>query len=185
MVKAPHRPNRPRRGQIVISDLIVSLGLFVVLVVVAYQAWNQQISDVGDWRAQANAQEALRRGLDALTRTPGHPSNWAAAGLSPSSGSVVSMGAAQSDGVLEPYKLGRLAQYLGGYGAAANDTRAKMGLGAYQADGGVRLLNGSSILSFGNAPGGRAYVAATGQRMAMYDGQPVLVRLRIWRNDSS
>ncbi len=171
------------RGQIVVTDLIVSIAIFVILIVIAYQAWNQQIDNLGTWRSQANAQDALERGLDSLTRSGGTPSNWAALGLDPTRNETISVGCAQSYGELDPFRLERVASFLNRSNETANDTRTKMGLGPYMMDASVRYLNGTQIMHLGNATGAGGMVSASGQRMAMYRGVPVLVRMSLWRYD--
>ncbi len=176
------RPAR-RRGQIVISDLIISMAVFLMLLVIAYEAWNRQVERLGEWRDSANAQDALRRGLDALTRSPGHPYDWAVLNQTPNESGILALGAASSPGRLDALKTGAIAQWLSS-ASQYNATRSKMGVLPYRAQASVRELNGTQIYSMGEAPGAGASVMASGQRLAVYEGRAVLVRLSLWRNET-
>lgn len=167
-------------GQIVISDLIISLAIFLMILVIAYQAWNQQIERISEWRTQARAADALRRSLDSITNSPGHPSNWHALNKAANESDILSIGAAANYGVIDPLKLQKMAEWLNSQ--YYNATLLKMGLGTYQLSASVNEMNGTVIYSMGQAPSGEAIILSSGQRLAVYQGRAVLVRVVLWRS---
>jgi hypothetical protein len=175
--------SRQLRGQIVISDLIISMAVFLMLLVIAYEAWNRQVERLGEWRDSANAQDALRRGLDSLTSAAGHPYNWAVLNQTPNESGILALGAASSPGRLDELKMGTLAQWLNS-SAYYNSTRSKMGIMPYRAQASVRELDGTLLYGMGEAPGENAAVLASGQRLAVFESRTVLVRLSLWRNET-
>ncbi|MCL6089362.1 MAG: hypothetical protein M1530_04350 [Candidatus Marsarchaeota archaeon] len=174
---------RRLRGQVVISDLIISMAVFLMLLVITYEAWNRQVERLGEWREQAGAQDALRRGLDALTRSPGHPYSWAVMNQTPNESGILALGAASSPGRVDALRMGMLAQWLNS-SDYYNATRSKMGVSPYRAQASVRELDGSQLYSMGEAPGDGAIMLASGQRVALYENRTVLVRLSLWRNET-
>lgn len=170
------------RGQILISDLIISMAVFLLLIAIAYEAYNRQTDRLGEWHARVSADDAMQRGLAAITDAQGNPTNWAAAGYDPSQAAVLSLGAAEGRGRIDAFKLGRLAAFFND-SAYYNATRLKMGLGYFDADVRVSGLDGTNISAMGSPPTSSSVVLSAGTRLAAYGNRTVLVRLRVWKNE--
>ncbi len=172
--------NGARKGQSVTVDFIISISIFMLLLAIAYSAWNRQVQNIGDTLLQGRAEEAAARGLEALTSSPGYPSNWAALNLTPNDTALLGIGAADAPGVIDPYKLTRLTALFNDSTYSSNTT-LKMGLSPFAADARVAYLNGTNISVMGTAPNSSSVVLASGQRLASWNNNTVLVRVRVWQ----
>lgn len=170
------------RGQILISDLIISMAVFLLLIAIAYEAYNRQTDRLGEWHTQVLADDAVQRGLAAIVDAQGNPTNWAAAGYNPLQASILALGAAEGRGRIDAVKLGRLAVFFNDP-SYYNATRLKMGLGYFDADVRVSGMDGANITVMGSPPGSGSAVLSAGTRLAAYGNQTVLVRLRVWKNE--
>ncbi|MDE1798240.1 MAG: hypothetical protein KGH63_02445 [Candidatus Micrarchaeota archaeon] len=168
-----------RRGQSITVDFIVSISIFMLLLAVAYSVWNTNVQRMGDQLLQGRAEDAARRGLASIIESPGYPTNWAALNITPDNSTLLGMGAASSYGVIDPYKLGRMAAIFNTT-AQYNYTLLKMGLAPFQADVRVYYLNGTNISVMGAPPNASGVVQASGARLAQWMGNPVMVRVRVW-----
>ncbi len=171
------------RGQILISDLIISMAVFLLLVAIAYEAYNRQTDRLGEWHTRILADDAMQRGLSAIIDAQGNPSNWAAAGYTPLQASVLSLGSGEGGGRIDSFKLGQLAAYFNSP-TYYNATRLKMGLGYFDADVRVSEMNGTNISVMGAPPNSTSVVVSAGTRLAVLDNRTVLVRLRVWKNET-
>lgn len=178
------RPGDSRfaRGQILISDLIISMAVFLLLIAIAYEAYNRQIGRLGEWHTGVSADDAMQRGLAAIVDAQGNPTNWAVAGSNPLQSSIRSLGAAEGRGRIDAVKLGQLAVFFND-SDYYNATRLKMGLGYFDADVRVSGLDGTNISVMGSPPTSSSIVLSAGTRLAVYGNRTVLVRLRVWKNE--
>jgi len=173
-----------KKAQIVMSDLIVSMGIFLLLLIVAYSAWERQADQLAQWNEQTQAQQAIERGMMALTQSPGRPTNWALLGVTPQDEDIISVGLAQRPGVLDPMRVNMLAEFLDGTDLEYTSTQKKMGLAPYQVEVHVADTNGQTIVSAGKSPTSGT-VSGTARSVAWYNQSMVQVRLTIWRNDTT
>mgnify|MGYP001620080293 CR=1 FL=1 len=171
------------RGQILISDLIISMAIFLLLIAIAYETYNRQTDRLGEWHTQVSANDAMQRGLSALIYAQGNPTNWAVAGYNPLQASVLAMGSGEGGGRIDSVKLGRLASFFND-SAYYNATRLKMGLGYFDADVRVSEMNGTNISVMGSPPTSSSIVLSAGTRLAVMDNRTVQVRLRVWKNQT-
>ena len=179
------RPGDSRfaRGQILISDLIISMAVFLLLIAIAYEAYNRQIDRLGEWHTQVLADDAMQRGLAAIVDAQGNPTNWAAAGYTPLQDSVLALGSGEGRGRIDDFKLGQLAAFFNDP-SYYDATRLKMGLGYFDADVRVSEMNGASISVMGSPPAQSSIVLSAGTRLAMYENRTVQVSLRVWKNET-
>ena len=174
-----------KKAQIVMSDLIISLGIFLLLMAVAYSAWSRTADQLSQWDEDTKAQIALDQGMIALTQAPGHPSDWALLNVGADSGTIQSLGLVQRPGVLDPVRVDRLAVFLNGDEVSYNNTVKKLGLSPYQVDIRISTPEDQLIVAMGHAPT-EGVVSGTARAMAIYPNQTMVqVRLRLWRNDMS
>ncbi len=159
------------------------MAVFLLLIAIAYEAYNRQTGRLGEWHTQVLADDAMQRGLAAIADAQGNPTNWAVAGNNPSQSSILSLGAAEGVGRIDAYKLGRLAVFFND-ASYYNATRLKMGLGYFDADVRVSGLDGTNISVMGSPPGSSSVVLSAGTRLATYGNQTVLVRLRVWKDET-
>lgn len=180
-ISRAHRPSA-RRGQSITIDFIISISLFLLLLIIVYASWVRQVDRLGDELLARQAQEAAARGLSAIVDSPGFPSDWAVLNLAPDDPALLGLGAAESPGRIDDFKLARLS-VLYNNSDYANLTRQKMGLGAFFADVAIRLASNSSNVSvLGSAPNSTSIVLASGTRVATYKNSTALVRVRVWRS---
>ena len=171
------------RGQILISDLIISLSIFLLLIAIAYEAYNRQTDRLAEWHTQILADEAVQRGLASIVDAQGNPTNWAVSGLNPGQSQLMAMGAGDGAGSIDQIKLTQMAVFFNS-STYDDGTLEKMGLGYFQGDVNVSELAGADIISMGLPPISSSIVLSSGTRVASYNGRAVLVRLRVWRNES-
>ncbi len=171
------------RGQILISDLIISMAVFLLLVAIAYEAYNRQTDRLSEWHVQTLADDAMQRGLSAVIDAQGNPTNWAAAGMTPLQDSLLALGSGDGIGSIDSFKLTTLASYFNSP-TYYNATRLKMGLGYFDADVRVSEMDGTNISVMGSPPNSTSVVLAAGTRLAILDNRTVQVRLRVWKNQT-
>lgn len=179
----PHSSGSGKSGQVQISDLVVSLAVFMMLLIIVYITWYRQVDISSGQLLDFRSSQAAERALISIINSPGFPSNWASQGLLPTSPSLLGIGAAESYGNIDPTKLAIMGQYFNSsdYG---NSTRLKMGISPFEGDVKITYLNGTNISIMGAGPASSDIVLSSRQRVAAYQGKPVLVRVRIWQNES-
>jgi type II secretory pathway pseudopilin PulG len=173
--------NNTKKGQSIIADLMVSLAIFMILMVIIYFSWSTNVSKINDTYQVYRGENSAQRALDAITKSPGFPSNWAVNSLTPDQSELKGLGCAQGYNRLDSQKLSNLNTLLTSH---YNDSRQKLGIGIYDADIKVSYLDSSTIYTMGTSPSSStSTVLATKSEIATLDGQPVLVRVRVWKND--
>ncbi len=175
-------PKKTKIAQVMISDFIVSLSVFMLVLMLFYVTWTRNVDAMGEELLRERALQAAQKGMDALTLSPGFPSNWAVMGLaSPGDAALGGIGTAQSPGNLDEVKMAQLAAWLGNPNNH-NATLKKMGIGPYDADVGLSLTDGGTqIYYMGYGPQSDAQVLASAQRLVVYANKSATVRIRVWR----
>jgi hypothetical protein len=171
-----------KKGQTIIADLMVSLAIFILLLVIVYMSWMNNVSQINQDYTGFKGEIAAQKAIDSITKSPGFPSNWAAQGLSPSSSSLKGLGCAQGYNRLDALKLSKLNTSFS-TSSDYNASRLKIGVGAYDIDINISYLNTTGIYSLNSLPDSNITVLATKSEFASLDGEPVLVRVRIWQRD--
>ena len=159
------------------------MAVFLLLIAIAYEAYNRQTDRLGEWHTQVLADDAMQRGLAALVDAQGNPTNWAVAGYNPLQPSILSLGSGEGRGRIDSVKLGQLATFFNDptyYDA----TRLKMGLGYFDADVRVSEMDGTNVTVMGSPPTSSSIVLSAGTRLAVLDNRTVQVRLRVWKNET-
>lgn len=159
------------------------MAIFLLLIAIAYEAYNRQTDRLGEWHTQVSANDAMQRGLAAIIDAQGNPTNWAVAGYNPLQTSVLALGSGEGRGRIDSVKLGRLAGFFND-SEYYNATRLKMGLGYFDADVRVSEMNGTNISVMGSPPASTSIVLSAGTRLAVLDNRTVQVRLRVWKNET-
>ena len=170
---------RNKKGQTTLLDLVISISIFMAMLAVLYGAWFVKIENSSQELIEFRASLSAQKAMDALTASPGFPSNWAAQNLSPNSASLKGIGIADSKGSIDDCKLRVLEQYYNS-SDAQNNSKIKMGIAPFNADIRIYYPNSTNISVMGSPPANTDSVAASMQKSAVYKNQTVLVRVRLW-----
>lgn len=65
-----------RRGQIFTTDFVISLIVFMSVITLSFQVWNQSLQGKRAYSRKNTMQRKAYHTADLLTRTPGYPSDW-------------------------------------------------------------------------------------------------------------
>jgi len=160
-------------------DLVISITIFMSILAILYGGWYVKIDNSSQDLAEFRAQVAARKAINALTNSPGFPSNWAAMDLSPNSDALKGIGLADSKGQIDEVKLTALAYYYN-YSPTYGNSKLKMGLSPYDADIRIYYSNGANVTNLGVPPTSANTVLASLQKSAIYRNETVFVRVRLW-----
>jgi hypothetical protein len=165
-------PLGSRKGQLSTLDLVVAIMLFAGVTMMFVWAWGETQRFIWD----SNALEGYRyKALDAadiLLHTRGTPGDWEALGNA-TSPKVSSIGLVSEMGVLDRAKLDALKA------SSYDDARAIMGLGKEGYS--IRVLDSQGRIRYAIGPDRDAISAV--ERLAVLDGQPVIFRLSLFREE--
>jgi hypothetical protein len=166
------------RGQILTTDFIVSIALFLAALLIFYLVWTNLSYSYWESMADKDMQVALLAASDSLLLTPGAPVGWEFG----SQFSATSYGFATSPNMVSSAKIGALNLAMNSdYYSAKNI----MGVGRFDVFITIERANDSvTIYSFGNftKQGAVQVSSATSERLAVLDGvELVRVKVDIWR----
>ena len=168
-----------KKAQMSTLDFVFSIAIFTVLLVILYSSWFSKVQSTSSQLETFKASVACDKALKSLTEYSGFPSSWGALNLSPNSNSLKGIGIADSHLVIDKQKLEVLEYYFNRSETYKNSTE-KMGIAPYDADIRIYYQNGTNVSIMGDAPTSKDSVLYTSQRLATYEDNAVLVRVRIW-----
>ncbi|MFH1095257.1 MAG: hypothetical protein V1728_03495 [Candidatus Micrarchaeota archaeon] len=171
---------KTRTAQVMISDFVISLSIFLLVLILFYATWTRNVDAMGEELAHQRALQAANKGMDALVLSPGFPSDWAVSGLSPGDAALTGIGTAERTGNLDMAKVAQLAAWLGTPNLH-NITLKKMGIAPYDADVRLSQLDGTSLYAMGYSPPSDSQVLASAQRLVTYANNSTMVSIRVWR----
>lgn len=176
--------NRPdtKKGQTIIADLMISLAIFVLLLIIVYFSWISNVGELNEDYQRFKGEMAAQKALDSITKSPGFPSNWAVEEISFDSSDLKGVGCAQGYNRLDALKLSRLNISFSS-GSDYNASKLKMGVGIYDYDVKISNLDTTEIYNMNSLPSTNITVLATKSKIASLDGEPVIVRVRVWKRD--
>lgn len=166
---------RLRKGQIVSFDLIVSIGVFLIAVLLLIALWVFVVDRIRAYDEELNMLDAALHASNQLLLTGGDPAGWHLLGL----GEVSAIGIADGKNEINSGKLGR---FVALNGTNYTDVKEMLGAGYYELYVGVSYLNGTKVCEFGsmmqeNETEEANYVV---ERMALLNDSVVSVRLEVW-----
>jgi hypothetical protein len=164
------------RGQILSTDLVISLSLFLGAIMVFFISWSMLSYSYWESKADMDMQSAMLSISDALVLSPGSPADWEFGTVDGAS----SFGLANGKNELSRLKIASLQSFF-----ANNYTLAKVGMGSGTFDiyVAVNRQDGTVLYSFGRIADftDRQVVSASSERLAILDGELVDVKVSLWR----
>ncbi|MCX8195242.1 MAG: hypothetical protein N3G22_04020 [Candidatus Micrarchaeota archaeon] len=170
-------------GQLSSAELIVSISFFVVALMVFFIMWNWLTTTYYEEAADKEMQFAAAAFSDVLIYSAGVPEGWDCTLCTPESmpfpRNAPSFGLAQSPNVLQRNKISQLRTL---YYSNTQLVTERMGVGKYSFSVQVQSTNGSQLYQFGEFFAQNETVSsATVQRLAIMDGELVIVKVSLWR----
>lgn len=164
------------KGQILSTDLVVSLSLFLAALLVFTLAWRSMSQ--GYWEAQSDMdmQSAALSISDALALSQGYPQGWEFS----QQGNATSFGLASSKNALSHAKIKALqSSFASDYYSA----KGTLGAGRFEPYITVGYASGATLYSFGQAPSSQnmSVSSAIAERLCLLDGKLALLRVQLWR----
>jgi hypothetical protein len=164
------------RGQILSTDLVVSLSLFLGAIMIFFITWSMLSYSYWENKADTDMQSAMLAISDTLVLSPGSPTDWEFGPVD----SAASFGLASSKNELSALKIASLQSFF-----ANNYTQAKvnMGSGTFDIYVTINRQDGTVLYSFGRTANftNRQVVAASSDRLAILDDELVDVKVSLWR----
>ncbi len=168
--------NCKSKGQILSTEIILALSLFMGSIVVFILAWGYMSSSYFSEQADRQMQVALVGISDAAVLTPGDPADWDIAAKENAS----SFGVASSRNVLSAQKLSTLQSLNTSY---YDRVRERMGAGRFELYLEVRDTDGNSLYRFGKQAdlSDNSTAALSVDRLALLNGSLATLRAQLWR----
>jgi len=173
MTLAPH----PRlRAQMLSTDLIISLSLFLAAMLIFLYTWSTISYSYWEQRSELDMQSALLSIADAQALSPGIPSDWEFS----SGQNATSFGLAISKNVLADGKVRQLQSL---FRSDYPLMKERVGAGRFDIFISIADSSGDTLYSFGRLADftDRQISSASAQRLCMLDGQPVMLKVMLWR----
>ncbi|VVC00891.1 Uncharacterised protein [uncultured archaeon] len=159
-----------KKGQAIPIDLMAGLFIFLVLIAYFMILWDIYSLRYFETMDKTNSDMEVLAVSDALVSSPGLPENWTAAPLD-----AKAIGLAKKPNELDPYKVSALSSlpYANARQMLGLDRDFYINIGTPE---------GASIAVMGQAPAGNVSRASEITRVALYNGQIVHVRVRIYES---
>ncbi len=169
--------NGTRKGQILSTEIILALSLFMGSIVVFILAWGYISSSYFSEQADRQMQVALIGISDAAVLTPGDPADWETNARENAS----SFGFASSRNIISAQKLSALQSLNTSY---YDRVRERMGAGRFELYLEVRDTAGNSLYRFGKQAGisTNSTAALSIDRLALLNDSLATLRIQLWRN---
>lgn len=163
------------RGQLLSSEIILALCLFLGSLIAFVLAWNAASASFVQAQQRQQAQAALVGIADMAVLSPGDPADWETrlpAGAN-------AYGFASSPGVLSARKLSALQSLNPSY----DSMREGMGAGRFELYLAAHYPDGAALYSFGRAAAENDTLsgAVSIERLALLDGSPVILKVQLWK----
>jgi hypothetical protein len=168
--------SRFRKGQIFSFDLMVSVGIFLVAVLLLIALWVFVVDRIGAHDEELNMADAAIHASNQLLLTGGNPASWHILDF----GNVNALGISDGRDNLNSEKLER---FIALNGTNYTDVKEMLGVGSYEMYVEVSHLNGTKICEFGNSMKENETETANYvvERMALLNDSAVRVRLEVWK----
>ena len=163
------------KGQIFSTDLMLASIIFLLILTTATTYGNQVANRIYFFEHDAEMRQAGQQAANGLILTGGNPANWQNL---PGIGNVNSIGIADSANMLNKSKIARLASL-----ASSNYEEVKGILGIAKFDFRIEVIsmqNNFVVESFGASPKSESSIVSI-SRIAFYDGNNVVVRLKVFK----
>lgn len=170
------KQSRASKGQILSTDLVISLSLFLGALLIFMLAWSSMSYSYWEQKADTDMQSALLSISDSLVYSQGTPSDWEfSSGLNASS-----FGLAVSRNTISARKIAALQSIFSSNYSLAKE---RAGAGRFDISVSIKDLSGSQIYGFGSVANftDRQVSAAGAERLAIMDGKLVKVSVQLWR----
>lgn len=156
-----------KKGQVVITDLMVSIFIFIFIVLLIFSLWTFHNVRLQDNLNFEDMQTKAFQISNVLVKSQGDPSNWE------NNHSTVSViGLAQDDRILSEAKMNNLTDMS--YGNVSRLLK----LGKYNMSLNISDLSGNTLASFGEYKEGETVVEI--RRYVLYGETKSIMALRIW-----
>ncbi|HIH16446.1 MAG TPA: hypothetical protein HA252_03515 [Candidatus Diapherotrites archaeon] len=166
-------PPMNARGQLFSTDLLFAVSVFLFALTFSIVFSNQLAVRVESIEAFNHQQDLARNAMNVLLTSPGYPGHWQAL---PDLSTVDGLGLASSRNQLVPAKV---LAFMDLNASAYADMKALLGLSRYDFEFSVNDLNGSTLALVGTSPDANSTTASI-NRLALYQGREVIVRLRVF-----
>lgn len=169
-------PNPRFHGQILSTDLVISLSMFLAALLIFMLVWSTIAYTYWESMADIDMQSALISVSDVLVFSPGSPAGWEF-----SQANASSYGLSASKNKLSGSKLSALSSaFYSNY----SDAKERVGAGRFDIYVSVETAEGGpQLYGFGRLPSGsgQQISTASAERLAMLDGALVKVKVQLWR----
>ncbi len=164
------------KGQLLSTELIVSVSLFVASLGIFLLTWNYLTRSYYSEAADRDMQFALAGVSDMAALSQGDPADWEYTVRENAS----AFGLASSENVLSPTKLSALQSLNSTH---YQDVLERMGVGRYDLFIKVQSQNGTTLYSFGMPPNmlDESVSSATMDRTMLLNDSVVTMRVQLWR----
>ncbi|MCX6770337.1 MAG: hypothetical protein NT051_06740 [Candidatus Micrarchaeota archaeon] len=169
-------PPAKLRAQMLSTDLIISLSLFLAAMLIFLFIWSSISYSYWEQRSELDMQTALISIADAQALSPGIPSDWEVS----SQENATSFGLAVSKNVLAGEKV-RKMQSL--FHSDYSLMKERAGAGRFDVFISISDSSGATLYSFGRLANftDRQISSASAQRLCLLDGQTVTLKVMLWR----
>jgi hypothetical protein len=170
------QPRGFRAGQLLSTEIILALSLFLVAMLVFVLAWNYISFSYSSEQADRQMQSSLIGVSDSLVLSPGSPADWEYS----SGANASSFGLASSRNVLSAAKLSAL-QSLNA--TDYDNVRERMGAGKFDLYVEASNPGGPVLYNFGHPAdlSSSSVSAVVSQRLATLGGSVVVLKVELWR----
>ncbi|MFH1750728.1 MAG: hypothetical protein ABH863_03560 [Candidatus Micrarchaeota archaeon] len=167
------------RGQLFSIDFIVALSLILFLFALSLYVSDSVASAINSNELNSELRSAAAGALSQLLETPGSPSNWQEMEFSETG--INSLGIASGRNVIDVARVDYFFQI--GNSDPGNYALIKRMLALDLPGSNYSLIvedaNGILIYDLGPIPQS-PFITVSGQRIALLEGEPVLVNLKLW-----
>jgi len=166
--------SKTKKAQIQITDLILSLFIFLILLGFMYIVIYNRIYFAQEQIDKTHADIVLDNLLLSILYNPGVPTDWAAKQLNPSDLRLKAIGCAQAPNEIDEFKLQRLSEIYDD-----NYTKQKLGLGRFDADINISYLNGTTAQYIGNLQANKQIIGLK-KTYCVYNNTIAKIVIRLW-----
>lgn len=162
------------KGQVWVTDFIISVVIFFGIIVILIFAWNNTINQNQEQIDFNIIENTALSVSDSLVRTPGIPKDW-------NEDTLISLGLAISENILNKTKVQKMLNI------PDSKIKSSLGISGLEFYMELKYLNGTIIELSGNpvvkgtSPASTASIVVPVERYVIYDGFPSKFVFILWR----
>jgi len=154
------------KAQIIMSDFLIGLVIFLVVIALATSVWGKNIYNMGLKEKRSEMETLVLLISDQLVKSSGIPEDW-------NSTNIAAIGLAESDNVLSPAKVSNFINLEN------EKTKNLLGIRNYNFIFRLRNMSENILVEYGNIPVNEKESVII-RRIVLYQGRPAIMDFGLW-----